>query len=801
MRDDRLRPPVRAPESGNEHEPASPPPEAPRDECPVTTHAPSPLPRSIGHFRILRQIGEGGMGVVYEAEQQHPKRAVALKVIRGGGYVDEHRVRLFQREAQTLARLKHPSIAAIYESGHTDDGHHFFAMELVRGETLDAFAKRRPAADLTPSERRERLELFRKICDGVSYAHQRGVIHRDLKPSNILVLRETVPGASGTSQPSAPEIKILDFGLARITDSDVAVSTVVTDLGQVQGTIPYMSPEQVRGNPDEIDLRTDVYSLGVLLYELLSGRRPYDVKQSLLPEAIRVICEESPRPLSKIWKGKQRLDPDVITIVLKALEKEPSRRYQSAAAFAEDVQRYLTQQPILARPPTAAYQLRKLAARHKTPFAFVAVLFVLLVGFGVTMTLQARRIALARDRASQEAATAQSVSKFLVDLFKVSDPSEAKGNSITARELLDKGSERIGRELADQPLVQAKLMRTIAEVYLSLGLRARAEPLIEQALAIQERLLGEKNIEVAEDFDLLGDNLSVLGRPQEGIADHRRALAIKQGILAPDDPRTGASLYGLATALSRWGDHAEAVQDFERAQAIFEKSSDNDSRLKLSWCLNDLGLMKLAARDYVGAKPLLERALEIKESVLPGDHPDVSNGQTNLGYLRMRVGDYGEARRLLERSLAILERDLGPEHASTAEILVSLGEMWWRSGDPRKALPLLERGVSFEEQTSWGADLTSLYVLAASRREVGDYGGAEVLFKRALALHARALADGIGVLRSMPFDTSIKLSNPDVAECLREYAKLLRQTKRDREALDMEARAKEILAKGGGTSQ
>ena len=289
-------------ETGHAADSGPPPPPSPD---PSTRPAED---RLIGDFRIVRKLGEGGMGVVYEAEQQHPRRPVALKVIRGGAHVSPDTLKLFRREIQTLARLNHSGIAQLYEAGVTDDGMHFFAMELVRGQPLSDWLRSRPKGPITPIEMKIRLGLFRKICDAVAYAHQKGVIHRDLKPGNVLVPK---PVAGSSMQDAVPEIKILDFGLARITDSDVQATTFITEMGKVQGTLPYMSPEQVRGNPDEIDLRTDVYALGVMLYEMVTGRLPYDISKAQIPEAVRIICEEPPRSMTSTFTGTRRLDADV----------------------------------------------------------------------------------------------------------------------------------------------------------------------------------------------------------------------------------------------------------------------------------------------------------------------------------------------------------------------------------------------------------------------------------------------------------------------------------------------------------
>jgi non-specific serine/threonine protein kinase/serine/threonine-protein kinase len=461
----------------------------PDDLEPTVTAGPfdGGTPQRIGDYRILQKLGEGGMGEVFEAEQERPvRRKVALKLIKWGMNTKQVVAR-FESERQALAMMDHPNIARVYDGGATEQGRPYFAMEFVRGEPITQYCDRHLL------NTRERLKLFMQVCEGVQHAHQKGIIHRDLKPSNVLV----------AIQENKPVPKIIDFGVAKATEQRLTEKTVFTQMGVLIGTPEYMSPEQAEMTVLDIDTRTDVYSLGVMLYELMTGVLPFDPKElrsSGFDEIRRKIREEEPsKPSARISTlpdvAKKRkielptlrreLKGDLDWITLRAMEKDRTRRYGSPNELAADVDRYLTDQPVLATPPSAVYRTRKFVRRHKVGvLAGAVVVLALLAGIAGT-TIGLVRATRAEAEAKREAAAAKQVSDFLVDLFNVSNPSEARGSTITAREILDRGAERIEEELKDQPLVQAQMMHTMGKVYRSLGIYDEADSMLERAVDLR----------------------------------------------------------------------------------------------------------------------------------------------------------------------------------------------------------------------------------------------------------------------------------------------------------------------------
>lgn len=464
------------------------------EETSAQTTDPPPLPDHIGPYRILGLIGEGGMGSVYHALQAEPiRREVALKSIRAGLDSPSLRAR-FESERQILALMDHPNIARVLDAASDDHGHPYFVMELVRGEPITRYA-----ADHNLSIT-GRLSLFRKVCRAVQDAHAKGIIHRDLKPSNILV----------TMHGGIPDVKIIDFGIAKATEevmAELLTQTPTTEEGRLVGTLDYMSPEQISGVPGRVDVRADVYTLGVILYELLANALPYRVQSLPLPEALRIIETESPPTIRLSPTGHGRLPDDLNVIVGKAMEKDPIRRYDTAAQLANDVDRFLRSEPIFARSPSAVYQMRKMVGRHKATSLLAVILVTLTVGYAVSASVLLATQRRERRHAELEAVERDEISRFLVDMFGAEGSSILPPDQITARDLLERAATHIETG-GDMPQSQARLLGAVGEAMSKLGLRDRAVEVLQESLDRSREVFGPRSLEAAQASLDLGDALA-----------------------------------------------------------------------------------------------------------------------------------------------------------------------------------------------------------------------------------------------------------------------------------------------------
>lgn len=736
-------------------------------------------PARIGPYDIIQLLGEGGMGVVYEAEETAPvRRRVALKLIRSGLDETKDVLTRFDAERRAIAVMNHPGIARVLQAGSTETGEPYFAMELVRGLPLTEYCDTKRLA------LRDRLQLFIGICEAVQHAHQKGVIHRDLKPSNILV----------TDEDGRPQPKIIDFGIAKALGPQASETVAKTMAGFAMGTVAYMSPEQASSTTIDVDTRADIYSLGVMLYELLVGHLPVDPVEVGLYEFLARLASGDTNPptpsmglataaaKSESIAQRRRTDPrhlkqelrgDLDWITMKAMHPDRTLRYETANALGLDIRRHLANEPVTARPPSTKYRLEKFVRRHRVGVITAAVASVLVVASSITATVGFLRATRAEKAAAQEAEAAKQVADFMVDLFRQSDPNVQQRQNVTAQVLLEQGIRRVSTDLASQPLLQARMMQTMGTVQSALGKYTEARVLLENVLRTRERLLGPDDVMLGETLTSLGELTRDRGELDAADAYLTRALTIREANLSPVSPDLATTLAILATLRYRQERLAEADTLFQRVLAIDAVARDPlDPRT-----LRDLrGLAAVYGRQQrlKEADSLWLLVLERQKRSLGPEHPDVGRTLSNLGANAYSDGRFEDAVRYYAQARPIIERAFGAEHPDVARVIGNEGEVLWKLKRLGEAEPLLRQTLAMKERL-FAPDNPSIaitqHALAGVLRDAGQLVEAEALYRKAIALREAGK------------------SPSDLAESLREYAVLLRATNRASEAAQTEQRA------------
>ena len=788
-----------------------------------TAPAASLAGRMIGHYRVETEIGEGGMSTVYLAVRADDayQQKVALKVLSCGAERSDLIAR-FRAERQILASLDHPGIARLLDGGATHDGRPYLVMEYIEGIPLDRYCdQHRLGLDA-------RIDLFRKVCASVEYAHQSLVVHRDIKPSNILVGADGVP-------------RLLDFGIAKLLEgADLPGTIEATRTGQRLMTPQYASPEQVEGRA--ITTATDVYSLGVLLYVLLTGRLPYRLQASRGESLERAVVEQDPeRPSTAIGRAtgersprasdrlagdgptlealsearglrpqqlRRKLLGDLDTILLMTLRKEPQRRYASVGLLSEDLRRYREGQAVAARPDTLGYRAQKFVGRHRIGVGAAAMGFVVILGLAATMTVQAMRLAHQRDTIRAERDNALEVRDFLEEVFSGSDPGEARGETVTAREILDKGAARVMAKLAEQPETQAALALAIGKVYVSLGLSDQAEPLLRQSLAQRVQLHGERHPDVADSLmalSVLDQNRGDFPAAEDA---QRKALAIQRGLLGEGDVRVGDTLTDLSVTLLSMAKYAEAEAIVREALAIHRRSSGKEEGVaydlnnlasvlrrtgklaeaeavyrealtvarrifgpahpQLTRSINNLAVVLMDEGDLAGAEPLMREALDMTRKLYGEVHPDVALQLSNLSSMLGARGDADAWVAMARQALEMRRKLFGPDHEQVASSLGNLGNALEQKRDFPAARALYEDALRIQRKVHGNVhprvaqvlgDLAELFLTQ------GDRASAEPLAREALSIRRETLGeDHADVGRSLTTLGSIRLAAGSAGE-------------------------------------
>jgi serine/threonine protein kinase/tetratricopeptide (TPR) repeat protein len=713
----------------------------------------------IGHYKLLQQIGEGGCGIVFMAEQEEPvRRRVALKIIKPGMDTKSVIAR-FEAERQALALMDHPNIAKIFDAGATNSTRPYFVMELVRGNKITEYC------DQHSLPTKERLKLFVQVCQAVQHAHQKGIIHRDIKPSNILVTQ--------TEQGDALPV-IIDFGIAKATTNlQLTDKTLFTAFEMLIGTPAYMSPEQATLTTVDVDTRTDIYSLGVLLYELLTGSTPFDTVELLksgLDEIRRVIREEEPvRPSTRLSKlsdadlttvaQSRHSEPpalirtvhgDLDWIVMKALEKDRTRRYPTANGLALDIHRFLSKEAVFARPPSKLYRLKKVAQRNKLLFTAVGVIaFLVIVSLIVVSVLLAKE---RRSRREAEAASvkSQEVTKFLKDMLKGVGPSVARGRDTEMlREILDETAERVGKELMNQPEVEAELSSVIANLYAEIGYPSKGEDLARRALAIRKEKFGANSLPAAESLSLVGMLLGMQQKLPEAEQARGEALAIRRRRLGAENADTAASLDALAEVYRNQRRLTDAEAMAREALRIRQKLFGDES-LEVADSVRNICMIQGAGSRWVEAEQSAREVLAIRRKLLGDQNSYVASALADRAWALNALGKFEEAQKVETEALLIQQKFLGNKHPDVPKYLNALGQLLGNRGDLESAAGVLKAVLSIQRKLLGDENASTLEtftILASVLRREGKLSESESVWREASAIARKLWAyDDAGTL-------------------------------------------------------
>ncbi len=711
---------------------------APAQPASPSAPARSPHPDRIGPYRIVRVLGQGGMGTVYEAEQLEPlRRTVALKVIRRGMDTVEVLAR-FESERQALAVMDHPNIARALEAGTTDERLPYFVMELVAGEPITDYCDRH-GLDL-----RRRLQLFLGVCRGVQHAHQKGVIHRDLKPSNILV--RVVDGQ--------PVPTIIDFGIAKAVERTADDAAFTTELGVMVGTPAYMSPEQAAASGLDIDTRADIYSLGMVLYELMTGVLPFD-HRGLLPApfiAQYVLgAADTPTPSNRVaglaadratpvaeQRGttpvglRRELRGDLDWIVVKAIERDRARRYETANALALDLERHLEHKPVTARPPTLGYTTAKFVRRHRLSVSVLATAAVALV-VGVTGIMRER------DRSAQEAAKARGISNFLVDLLKSADPWQGGARQTTVVDALAEGVKQVNAGRIADPVVAASVRRTIATAYQGLGRLAEAETLYRETLRERLARAGPASEETAESWNDLGIMLTSQGKLDSAEVALGRALEIRRGHGGADTVMAG-TLLDLSDLANTKGEAARGDSLAHEALAIIRRVA-GERDLAVATAMARVQSTQLGAGELAKAESTGRAAAAMLRELGLERHPQMVPILSDLSITLANRGELTEALAVAHQTVALDSALFGTAHPYLATHLENLGYVYDHAGFGDSAKMMVEqvlamrRALLRDDNPAIGR---TLFNLASLEHDMGSYAAAEPLYEEALLRMRRA---------------------------------------------------------------